>query len=131
MDEKRREYQKKYRQEYKQKTTRVHLTLSKQEHRDFLREAKSQDIKLTSLVKKLALAGLHNQAHIPSSLKKELQTLNFAIHNIANNINQIAHHSNTIHNMTTSDDNNLLSHIKQLQDIVETYTQGQILDSEK
>ena len=127
MNEKRSEYQKQYREKYKSRTKRVNLTFTNEEHRAFLRAAKSEGVKLTSYIKRLALAGFNGQAHIPSTLKEELKTLRFAIHNIANNVNQIAHHSNTVHSMTMVDENNLLQHLKQLDEVVQSYTEGRIL----
>lgn len=127
MKEKRSEYQKQYREKYKSRTKRVNLTFSNEEHRVFLHSAKTEGEKLTSHIKKLAISGLTGKSHIPPDLKKELKTLRFAIHNIANNVNQIAHYSNTVHSMTVDDENNLLQYLKQLDDVVQDYTEGRIL----
>ncbi len=123
MTAKRRAYQQTYRKTYKAK--RVNLTLSPAEYRAFSRAAKNQ--KITPFIKNLALSALERQAVIPKDLEAELKTLRFAIRNIANNVNQIAHHSNTIHNLTSAEENNLLLHIKQLEDVVQAYTEGKIL----
>lgn len=127
MNEKRRQYQEQYKKQYSAKTKRVNLTLTNQEYRAFLREAKAEGMKLTSYIKQLALTSFSQQAHIPSDLKDELKTLRFTIHNIANNVNQIAHYSNTVHSMTASDENNLLQYLKQLDDVIQSYTKGRIL----
>ena len=128
MTEKRREYQQHYREQYKSQAKRVNLTFSQDEHRAFARAAKSENVKVTTYIKQLALAGLEEQAHIPEEIKAELKTLRFAIHNIANNVNQIAHYSNTVRNMTMSDENNLLQYLKQLDDVIQSYTEGRILE---
>ncbi len=122
MDEKRKAYLKQYKKHYQAK--RVNLTLSPDEYREFLREAKNT--KLTTYVKNLALAGLHSQTVIPENLETELKTLRFAIRNIANNVNQIAHYSNLVRMVSTANENNLLQHIKQLEEAVEEYTKGKI-----
>ena len=128
MTEKRREYQQHYREQYKSQAKRVNLTFSQDEHCAFARAAKSENVKVTTYIKQLALAGLEEQAHIPEEIKAELKTLRFAIHNIANNVNQIAHYSNTVRNMTMSDENNLLQYLKQLDDVIQSYTEGPILE---
>tara|TARA_B100000780_G_scaffold278785_1_gene253676 strand:- start:662 stop:1072 length:411 start_codon:yes stop_codon:yes gene_type:complete len=128
MTEKRREYQQQYREQYKSQAKRVNLTFSQDEHCAFARAAKSENVKVTTYIKQLALAGLEEQAHIPEEIKAELKTLRFAIHNIANNVNQIAHYSNTVRNMTMSDENNLLQYLKQLDDVIQSYTEGPILE---
>jgi hypothetical protein len=124
MSEKRRQYQEQYKKQYSAKTKRVNLTLSNDEYRDFLRQAKNT--KITTYIKRLALAGLHSQTVIPENLETELKTLRFAIRNIANNVNQIAHYSNTVRSINSQGEHNLLQHLKQLEDAVEAYTKGQI-----
>ena len=106
MSEKRRKYQEQYKKQYSAKTKRVNITLTNDEYRDFLRQAKNT--KITTYIKQLALAGLHSQTVIPESLETELKTLCFAIRNIANNVNQIAHYSNTVRSISTQGEHNLL-----------------------
>ena len=127
MNNKRKQYQKQYRQDYKSQVKRVNLTLNKTEYRDFSRAAKADDKRLTPYMKELALAGLYGQARIPNELQEELKTLRFAIRNIANNINQLTHYSHTIRELTSDNENNVLLHLKQLDDVVMQYTRGKIL----
>lgn len=125
MDEKRKAYQKDYRQTYKTRAKRVNLTLTHAEFRAFKRAAKGEAT--ASFIKHLALAGLEGVAHIPEDLKEELSTLRFAIRNVANNVNQMARHSHRVQAMTVAEENNLLQHLRQLEQAVESYTQGRIL----
>lgn len=127
--EKRSEYQKQYRKQYKSK--RVSVTLSPDEYRLFSRYAKSENTKITTAVKQMALSQLQQQPHIPREIASELTTLRFAIHNIANNVNQMAHYSHTIRNMTMQDEHSLLAHLKQLNDVIESYTKGQLLQPDE
>ncbi len=127
MDDSRKAYQRQYREQYKSQVKRVNLTLTKKEYQSFSRSAGNQ--KVTSYIKQLALDGLHTQANIPENLEAELKTLRFAIRNIANNVNQIAHHSNTVRSITTSEENNLLQHLKQLEEVIRKYTEGRIMES--
>ncbi|MCW8932053.1 MAG: plasmid mobilization relaxosome protein MobC [Gammaproteobacteria bacterium] len=125
MNDKRKAYQQDYREKYKSQAKRVNITLTNSEYRKF-NVAKADNEKVTAFVKNLALSALENQSHIPNDLKEELNTLRFAIRNIANNVNQIAHYSNTVRNMTISDENNILQHLKQLEDVIKEYTHGRL-----
>jgi len=131
MDAKRKTYLKGYRKTYKSKVHRINLTLSKSEYRDFQRVAKADNQKVTPYIKQIAIAALQDRAHIPKNLADELQTLRFAVLNIANNVNQIAHHSNTIRNFTQSDEHNLLQYLKQLDEVIRSYTSGQLLNKDE
>ncbi|MCW8830902.1 MAG: hypothetical protein OQK32_05185, partial [Gammaproteobacteria bacterium] len=62
MDDNRKTYQRQYRETYKAQAKRVNLTLSKSEYRDFTRAANTDNTKITSFIKELALAGLENRA---------------------------------------------------------------------
>ncbi len=122
MNEKRKEYLKQYQKHYKAK--RVNLTLSDKEYQEFSRMAKNT--KIAAYIKSLAVAGLESQTLIPKNIEKELKTLNFAIRNIANNINQLTHYSNIIRELSIQDEHNLSQHLKQLDEVVSNYTKGQI-----
>lgn len=124
MSEDRKTYLKKYRQNYQAK--RVNLTLSPLEYRAFSRAAKNE--KVTSYIKRLALDSLNERRPIPEELLEEIRTLKFAIRNIANNINQIAHHSNTFQTITQADENNLFQYLKQLEEVMQRYTEGRLME---
>lgn len=129
MEKDRKNYQKKYREQYKTRAKRVNLTFDKDEYRAIVRAAKQENIKPTPYIKQLALAGLQQQPTFPQQVQDELKALQFAIRNIGNNINQIAHYRNTVHAMTHADENNLFQHLKQLEEVVQSYTKGRILYS--
>jgi hypothetical protein len=118
----RKEYLKNYQKHYKAK--RVNLTLSETEYKSFKKMAKNE--KLATYIKRLALTGLENQTLIPDTIETELKTLNFAVRNIANNINQFAHYSNIINELSLQDEHNILEYLKQLDEVVKNYTKGQI-----
>jgi len=106
---------------------RISISLSQAEFRQLSTLAKRESMKPTSFVRNLTKATLLRQVHLPANIEAELKTLRFAIRNIANNVNQIAHHSNTVHMMTVADENNLLQHLQQLEQAVQSYTEGQIM----
>jgi len=125
MSEKRQSYLRNYRKDYQAK--RVNLTLSKAEYRAFVRASDGE--KITSFVKRLALDSLSDKKPVPAEVMEELRTLKFAIRNIANNVNQIAHHSNTVHQVSQADENNLFQYLKQLEEAIHSYTEGRLMDT--
>ncbi len=123
MSNARKTYHANYRKSYKGK--RVNLTLTPAEYRLF--SDASGKLKVTTFIKQQALASVTNQTVIPDTIAEELKTLRFAIRNIANNVNQIAHHSNMVKQLTSAEENNLLAYIKQLEDVVQAYTENRLL----
>jgi hypothetical protein len=108
-----------YNKEYSQRTNRVSLTFTNAEYEELEKRAKAEGVKPTTLVKNMALA-YHQQAPIiPETIKEELQELRFLIRNVANNINQIAHHSNTIQRL--ADENGLLLEIQKMEKTINDF----------
>jgi len=117
-------YQKKYRQEHRRKHKRISLTVNFAEYSAFQFRASQENCKVTSLVRKFAFDGLTQQLSIPQGIENELQELRFLIRNIANNVNQAAHHSNIIHQLV--DEQALLQHIKSLEDTIQNFTEERL-----
>ncbi|CAG0940642.1 hypothetical protein BROC_01114 [Candidatus Brocadiaceae bacterium] len=119
ISDKRKLYNKQYKAEYNQRVKRVYLVFSQSEYDEIEKRAKSENVKPATLVKNMALA-YHQQVHImPEPIKEELQELRFLLRNVANNINQIAHHSNTIQRL--ADENGLLLEIQKMEQVINTY----------
>jgi hypothetical protein len=108
-----------YNREYAERTHRVAVTLSPSEHKELSTRAKAEGVKTTTLVKNMALAYHQGQAIMSEPILKELQELRFLLRNVANNINQIAHHSNTIRHL--ADENGLLLEIQKMEQIVNDF----------
>jgi hypothetical protein len=102
-----------YNQSYQEHTHRVAITLTPSEYREFEKRAQAEGVKVTTLVKNMALAYHQQAAIVPDSLRGELQELKFLLRNVANNINQIAHYSNTIRRL--ADENGLLLEIQRME----------------
>ena len=94
----RKEYQKAYRQTYKDQARRVNLTFSLSEVSGLESAAKSFGVPLAQLVKKLALQAFEQKAGtaVPEEVEERLAELDRLVRNIANNVNQMARHSNRI-----------------------------------
>ncbi|CAG37857.1 hypothetical protein [Desulfotalea psychrophila] len=114
------EYQKEYRKEKKQVT----LTLTLTEYNYFKTIADKEDIKVTSLIKAMALSQLGKTFYFPKEILKRIDEFIFIIRNIANNLNQIARHSNIIKNVIN--ENSVLSLIKNLETEVKRFIKSKI-----
>ncbi len=121
MDDSRSDYQKSYRKQHAEKHRRISISVSNAEYSAFEHVARREDTKVTTLVRDYAFAGLTNTLSVPKELQEELQDLRFLIRNIANNVNQAAHYSNTIRAL--ADENGLLMEIKKLEDTIHSFVQ--------
>lgn len=130
MDNEKREYQKQYRREYRQLKKRVSITLSNAEYEALSFVAQQEDKKVTTLVREYTLTSLSGNPRVPESLKADLKELSLLIRNIANNVNQIARHSNRIHDLVSDDEHNLLLYLQSLDRHVKQFVKGQ-LDRDK
>ena len=109
------EYLRQYRQKYRDHAKRVNLTFDLSEYRSLSRAAKTEGIPLAALVKRLALQSLPGaQADAHGALADELAELDRVIRTIANNVNQMARHSNRIAHVL--DEQEVFLHIAALQD---------------
>jgi len=89
-------YQRDYRQQYKDQAKRVNLTFSLPEYRSIARGAKTSGLPVAAYVKRLALSAHDRRAETPEELAEQLAELERVIRTIANNVNQMARHSNRI-----------------------------------
>lgn len=90
------QYQRDYRQQYKDHAKRVNLTFSLSEYRGIARSAKDAGVPVAAYVKRLALDAESGRASVPEELTQQLADLERVIRTIANNVNQMARHSNRI-----------------------------------
>ncbi|MEZ5536401.1 MAG: plasmid mobilization relaxosome protein MobC [Thiolinea sp.] len=118
--EQRKAYEKAYKAKYSQTHRKITVTVTNTEYRDFAKQAKAENTKVSTLVRNMALAYLHNEVLLPVAVEKELAELKFLIRNIANNVNQMAHYSNTLHRMVEEQD--LLIELKKLEGTIVEYT---------
>jgi Bacterial mobilisation protein (MobC) len=108
-----------YLQSYQANTHRVAITLTASEFAELEKRAKAEGVKPTTLVKNMALA-YHQSQQIPQEpILKELQELRFLLRNAANNINQIAHHSNTVGRLV--DENGFLDEVRKMETTINEF----------
>lgn len=108
----RRDYLKDYRQKMKARVKRVSLTFSASEYAAFEAAASVAGEKPASFVKALALQALHHEVALPEAVESELAELSRLVRNVANNVNQMARHSNRIARVL--DDNEPLLEVARL-----------------
>lgn len=109
----RKEYQKKYKKEYKKIAKQCNISLTIEEYNYFKNIADKQNKSVPFIVKNMALAQLGKTNLQPKKKQEDLKELIFIIRNIANNLNQIARHSNTV--KTVLSENKVFSYIKDME----------------
>lgn len=126
MDDEKRDYQRAYRREYRRQKKRISITVSHAEYDALASAALQEQKKVTTLVREYALTSLADIPRMPREIRAELRELSLLVRNIANNVNQIARHSNRIHELVSDDEHNLLLYLKALEEHVREFTLGQI-----
>ena len=63
---------------------------------------------------------------MPPAIEQELKELRLLMRNIANNVNQMARHSNTIRHV--DDEQGLFKHLHLLEETILTYTRNRLRD---
>lgn len=120
MDDKRREYFKNYTEQRK----RINISLCFSDYQKIEYLAEKMQLKPTSFVSHIVQEKLEKTPHLSPEIQKELTEVKYLIRNIANNINQIAHRSNTLKVMV--EENALLMELKQLEDTVKNYVSQKV-----
>ncbi len=122
--EAKKDYHKKYREDYKKKTKYIYVAVPIPMYEELEKLAKVEKTKISTLLRNMALAYMQQKTFVPKDVASELKDFTFLMRNVANNINQIAHHSNIVKHMI--DENGLLLEIKKLEDMVRNYTHNQL-----
>lgn len=111
-------YQKAYRESYGSRAKRVNLTFGLSECADMERAAKRSGMSLSAYVKSCAMQGHIGQVEAPEDVLEQLADLSRVVRTIANNVNQMARHSNTIGQVL--DEHEVFARIQDLQAAYET-----------
>lgn len=107
------EYFKKYHQDRKKEVKHIKLTFSVEEYNLLHKIAEREGLKTTTLIKKMALTQIGKTFYNKTEIQAKLDDFIFLVRNIANNINQIARHSNTIKQVI--EENKVLSFLQDLE----------------
>ena len=122
--------------DYRSNKCRKEIYFSPADMKEFERIAKAERTTSGVVIRNMALAYLQNR-RLPSqkeilrleSIHDEVNKLSLLIRNIANNVNQIAHRSNSLKTMV--DDHDLLLHLKKLDELVRDSVEKQINEAGK
>ena len=117
----RKEYQKAYWSKYKDNTRRYQprISLTDTEFKTFSKLAKAEGISISKLIKNMAIAYQQESFLLPQSQLDKLDEFVYLVRNIANNINQMAHHSNSIKSVV--DSGRVFDHLKMIEDEVKSF----------
>jgi hypothetical protein len=115
----RKEYQKEYLKKWRKENKDIHIYFTPEEYKFFEELSKKYEIKTSPLIKTMAISQANKTLCLPKEMQEKLNEFVFLIRNIANNVNQIARHSNTVKTLT--DEHGLLSYLKQLEEAVKEY----------
>lgn len=115
------EKRKRYLDEYIDKRKRINISLSADEYSKISYLADLNNTKPTSFITQLVQHHLNKSPFISSQLQDEIKEMKFLLRNVANNINQIAHRSNTLKVMV--DERDLLMELKKLEDGIASFIQ--------
>lgn len=116
----RQRYMKDYRQSYKTRAKIIKVALNKDLHAVLSARAEAEGLTPTSLVRELVASGLAGDPRVPAAVADELKTLQRLVRSIANNLNQLAHHANTVRRVI--DVPSVFAELKRLDTAVRAYT---------
>ena len=116
----RQRYMKAYRTAYKARTTIIKVALPNDLFAELAARAKAEGRTPTGLVRELVVTGLTGNTRIPAAVADELRSLGRHVRNIANNLNQLAHHANAVRRVV--DINSVFAELKRLDAAVRDYT---------
>lgn len=88
------------------------------------RLAKRERKKMATIVRSIIECAVDDRAFMPLAIEKELQTFVRLVRNVANNLNQLSHHANTIKRVLYEDA--VFAELRRLEKHVKDYTAGRI-----
>ncbi len=121
------DYLKTYWKTYQHRIKRVAVLLEPEQYALLSRKAHAQGLKPATFARKVVEAELTREPLLTKAVEDELKNLTFLIRGIANNINQMAHYSNTVRGFVNED--GLLDELRQLEELIKTHTLKQLRDS--
>lgn len=117
-------YMKDYRADYKTRVRIVKVTVPMPVFAKLEARAKAEGTKPASLARDYVETGLKRDTRVPADIRSDLATLSTLIRSVANNLNQIAHHSNTVRHVTN--ERGVFQWLKALEQHVADYTHGRL-----
>jgi hypothetical protein len=113
-------YDKRYRAEYAGRVAYIKVALPIDTFAKLQSRARRDGMRIAPLVRELALTQLEQTAFVSQTVEDKLDAVRWLMSNIANNVNQMARHSNRLRVMVDEED--LLVHLEKLERLVIDYT---------
>lgn len=95
------------------------VAMSVADHAEIQRYAKAQGLSVSALMREATLHQCRGAQLRSAAVEAELKELKFLLSNIANNLNQMAHHSNVVRHVV--DEGGALSRLQELGETIETF----------
>jgi len=121
------EYQRKYRERNAKHRKEITVGMTTDQHREFSAFAKKNKLSLSALMREATALQLRGSQLKSSALEDELKELRFLITNIANNVNQMARHSNTVKHV--ADENAVFQRLSELDKLIVDFTDSRLRSS--
>jgi hypothetical protein len=113
------EYQREYRKRNARKRKGVSVALPIDDYLEIQSYARRQGLGLATVLREATLMQIRRSSLRSSEIESELKELRFLIANIANNVNQMARHSNRVKHLL--DENDMLSEIMMLHKRIDEF----------
>lgn len=117
-------YIKAYLRDYRVRHKCVNIAVPVADYKKLEKAAKRERMTPARLLLTIGLRDLDKTVHVPAEIKDELGRLTLLIRNIANNLNQIAHHTNTVRQ--AADAKTVFAELAKLERAVRAYCLGRL-----
>ena len=118
------QYQRDYRERTKRQYRDVSVRLPISDYRELKSYGQKNGMKLATVLREGALAQIRGAVIKSEGIENELRELRFLISTVANNINQMAHHSNIVRHVV--DEGGALAELRELQAIIEGFVDDKL-----
>ena len=118
------EYQRAYRDRTKRRFRDVSVRLPVADYRELKAYADANDLSLAAVLRDGALAQIRGVSLRSQGVEDELRELRFLVATIANNVNQMAHHSNVVRHVV--DEGGALAQLKELEAVIEGFVDDKL-----
>ena len=118
------EYQRDYRKRTAKKHKEVSVGLPMDDYRELQSFAKTQKLSLARLLREATLHQARGTQLRSKAIEEQLSELRFLVSNIANNMNQIAHHSNRVKHVV--DENGVLQRFAELDALLVDFVDSRL-----
>ncbi len=120
-------YMKAYRTGYKKRVRIVKVTLDNTGYANLERVAKAEGKRPATIALEFIEAGLSGDQRMPRQMTAELTALRHLVRSVANSMNQMAKHSNTVR--AVIDKHAVFDELKKLERHILDYTSGKLKDA--